>query len=618
MAKQEKTAAELYREERKARIAKAAKKNAKKSHKVILTKGMKRAIAAVVIIAIVAGIGAFSISNSGMLERGKVAFNVGDVEVTAPEYGFYYSSAFSNYFNMSYQYDTYYGAGMGKMYTGYDYSVAPNEQAYSGEIEGVEEPKFTDFFKDQATQSLKYVKASVKYAAENGIELDEEDYKEIKTTMDEFKETADSMNYSLSAYLRRFFHKGLTPSLLEEIVKEQTLTTKVSEVKTEEFAASYSDTKVEKTFYDSLKTYGVTSLRLYEFVAEKETVKAKEEGKEDTQEVTEKTMAAAKAKAEAFAAKVNSVDTFKSAAAENEKAAGNENYADFTSDDSKTAVTDVAYSDLSYDVSEEKFLEWAYDEDTKAGATYIVENKDTGYSVYMMEDPVHKAPDSITYDVRHILVKFPEEEETTDSAEDAESAEETENTEEAEDIKVELLDTSKYEVTVDIDADTEEITNPELYAKAQDILKEYLEGENTEDAFAALAVEYSEDGNAADGGIYEDVTEGYMVAEFENWALKDGRKYGDVGIVETEFGYHIMYFIGTEATTWSDVIRNALAAEEFNKLAEELEGGENVAVSAVVDESLLGVEEFIVSLAKEQIRNINANAGHSADDGHNH
>ena len=30
MAKQEKTAAELYREERKARIAKAAKKNAKK------------------------------------------------------------------------------------------------------------------------------------------------------------------------------------------------------------------------------------------------------------------------------------------------------------------------------------------------------------------------------------------------------------------------------------------------------------------------------------------------------------------------------------------------------------------------------------------------------------
>ncbi|MBO7319768.1 MAG: hypothetical protein J6V06_07110, partial [Clostridia bacterium] len=172
MAKQEKSAAELYREERKARIAKAAKKNAKKSHKVILTKGMKKAIAAVVVIAIVAGIGAFSVMNSGMLERGKVAFNVGDVEVTAPEYGFYYSSVFSQYFNMSYQYDTYYGAGMGKMYTGYDYNVSPDQQAYSGEIEGVEKPMFTDFFKSQAIASLQYVKGSVKYAQENGIELD--------------------------------------------------------------------------------------------------------------------------------------------------------------------------------------------------------------------------------------------------------------------------------------------------------------------------------------------------------------------------------------------------------------------------------------------------------------
>ena len=140
MAKQEKTAAELYREERKARIAKAAKKNAKKQHKVILTKGMKKAIAAVVVLAIVAGIGAFSVSNSGVLERGKTAFYVGDVEVTAPEYGYYYSSAFNNYFQYSYQYDYYYGTGMGKLYTGYDYSVSPDEQAYGDKIEGVENP----------------------------------------------------------------------------------------------------------------------------------------------------------------------------------------------------------------------------------------------------------------------------------------------------------------------------------------------------------------------------------------------------------------------------------------------------------------------------------------------
>jgi hypothetical protein len=607
MAKQEKTAAELYREERKARIAKAAKKNAKKSHKVILSKGMKKAIAAVVVLAIVAGIGAFSVMNSGMLERGKTAFNVGDVEVTAPEYGFYYSSIFSNYFNMSYQYDTYYGAGMGAMYTGYDYTVSPDQQKYSGEIEGVEEPMFTDFFKSQAIDSLKYVKGSVKYAAENGIELDEEDYKEIEATVADFKETADSMNYSFSAYLRRFFHKGLTPALLEEIVKDQTIATKVSEVKTEEYAASYSDTKIEKTFYDSLTTYGVVSLRSYDIAAEKETVKAKEEGKEDTQEVTDKTMAAAKVKAEDFAAKVNTVESFKGAAAEAEKAAGNKEYAAFKNDDAKTAVAEITHGDLSYEASDEKFLKWAFGEDTKAGETYIVETKGTGYTVYMMEAPVHKAPDAKTYDVRHILVKFPEEDET-------DSAEETTETEE---VKVELLDTSAYDVTVD-NVVNEEYTNAELYIKAQDILKEYLDGAKTEEFFGELAVKYSEDGNAADGGIYEDVTEGYMVAEFENWALKEGREYGDVGIVETTYGYHIMFYIGSDLTTWSDVIRNDLGTEEYNELAEEISTGDNVAISAEVEDAVLGVEEFIVSLAKEQIRNINANAGHSADDGHNH
>ena len=111
---------------------------------------------------------------------------------------------------------------------------------------------------------------------------------------------------------------------------------------------------------------------------------------------------------------------------------------------------------------------------------------------------------------------------------------------------------------------------------------------------------------------------GKMVAEYEGWALEEGRKVGDVGIVETTYGYHVMYFIKTVKTTWSDIIRNDLAAEEYNKLATELETGDNVKIDGKVDAELLGVEEFIVSLAKQQIRNIKANAGHSADDGHDH
>lgn len=34
-----------------------------------------------------------------------------------------------------------------------------------------------------------------------------------------------------------------------------------------------------------------------------------------------------------------------------------------------------------------------------------------------------------------------------------------------------------------------------------------------------------------------------MVPEFEKWAMDDSRKYGDVAIVKSKYGYHIMYFI---------------------------------------------------------------------------
>ena len=620
MAKQEKTAAELYREERKARIAKAAKKNAKKHNKIIISKGMKKTIAAIVVVALIASIAAVAINTSGVLSRGKKAFNVGDVEVTSAEYGYYYSSAFNNYFQYSYQYDTYYGAGMGKMYTGYDYSVSPDEQKYDGEIEGVEDPMFTDFFADQAMQSLRYVKASVKYAEENGIALDENDMAEIDAMVEDYKTGAKEMNYSLPAYLRTFFHKGMTVDLLRQIVEEQTLTTKVQTVKSEEFAASYADAKIEETYFKSLETYGVLSLRYYSIDAEKVTVKAEKEGESDKEEVTDKTMADAKAKADKFVADLKTPgNSFTDVAAEFELSAGNEKYEDYKKDDTLTLLDEVSYDEVSYESSDKDFLKWAIDTDTKAGEIYVVENEGVGYTVFMMVAPVHKAADNITYDVRHILVKFPEEEATTETETEAEAEAETETeAEEKEEVKVEVLDTSAYDVTVDIEVETDEYTDAALYNKAQDILKEYLDGDKTEEAFAELAVKYSEDGNAADGGIYEDVPMGKMVAEYEGWALEEGRKVGDVGIVETTYGYHVMYFIKTVKTTWSDIIRNDLAAEEYNKLATELETGDNVKIDGKVDAELIGVEEFIVSLAKQQIRNIKANAGHSADDGHDH
>lgn len=98
-----------------------------------------------------------------------------------------------------------------------------------------------------------------------------------------------------------------------------------------------------------------------------------------------------------------------------------------------------------------------------------------------------------------------------------------------------------------ITADRDNATEEELAsaeARAEEILNEYLNGEEqTEDVFAALAVANSED-NAEDGGLYENIMKGQMVAEFEDWCFDPDRQEGDTGIVQTTYGYHIMYFCG--------------------------------------------------------------------------
>ena len=82
--------------------------------------------------------------------------------------------------------------------------------------------------------------------------------------------------------------------------------------------------------------------------------------------------------------------------------------------------------------------------------------------------------------------------------------------------------------------------------KAQELLDQWLAGDATEDSFAALATEHTEDpGSQATGGLYENVYEGQMVEPFENWCFDEARVVGDYGLVQTSYGYHIMYFVGS-------------------------------------------------------------------------
>lgn len=97
----------------------------------------------------------------------------------------------------------------------------------------------------------------------------------------------------------------------------------------------------------------------------------------------------------------------------------------------------------------------------------------------------------------------------------------------------------------------------DCHKKAQEIYDEYLAGEMTEDQFAELAKKHSKDGNAEQGGIYTDINKNDMVEEFDAWIFDETREPGDTGLVKTQYGYHIMYFVQR-----NDELDNWLFAEE--------------------------------------------------------
>ena len=104
-------------------------------------------------------------------------------------------------------------------------------------------------------------------------------------------------------------------------------------------------------------------------------------------------------------------------------------------------------------------------------------------------------------------------------------------------------------------------------SKAQEILDEWLNGEATEDSFAALANEKSEDtGSNTNGGLYTDLTaDTNFVENFKAWYLDASRQPGDYGLVQTEYGYHIMYFSGSE-DIWYEAARSDIISEKVSAL----------------------------------------------------
>ncbi len=104
-------------------------------------------------------------------------------------------------------------------------------------------------------------------------------------------------------------------------------------------------------------------------------------------------------------------------------------------------------------------------------------------------------------------------------------------------------------------------------AEAQKIYDEWLSGDKSEESFATLAAKYSEDqGSKTNGGLYAKLTADLkdtasLDEDFVAWYTDDSRKAGDHGLVKSQHGYHLMYYVDSqpqwESASWEGLLAEA-------------------------------------------------------------
>ncbi len=210
-----------------------------------------------------------------------------------------------------------------------------------------------------------------------------------------------------------------------------------------------------------------------------------------------------------------------------------------------TKAEDQPYADLN-----ENLKEWLGDPARKEGDTTVIANVSTtknddgtetkvtnGYfAIYFTGKDDNSRP---LANVRHLLVKF-------------------------EGGKTDAEGNTTYN-------DTEKTVAKK---EAEEFLADWEKNGKTEEYFIELVKKYSDDTSAEEGGLFEDISpESNYVEEFLEWSLDDSRKAGDAGIIETQYGYHVMYYVGDDEVTYrdqmiTDQLKDAAYTEWYNSIVD--------------------------------------------------
>ncbi len=378
-----------------------------------------------------------------------------------------------------------------------------------------EEISWHDYFLNSTKTQLEEIVTLAQSAKNEGMTLSDSDLHYVDESMDMFDSLAEDDGLTTREYINENYGTQVSLQDIRECIE---ITQLASNYKTKyDESLKYTESEIEGYWGENKNTFFTCDYMSF-------TVSPAATGEETDAEM-KLLQKDAKVQAEKLA-KADSYTEFKENLSEYFKRELKAADGTISDEDLKSTVdsliTNSTVTGEGYDVSTDAG-EWLFDKNRKSGDTTVIAEEDGSYTAYCMVTPAAKDT-AETKNVRHILLS-------------------TENYEDASECK----------------------------SEANRLLKEWRNGEKTEESFAALAKEYSDDpGSSQVGGLYENVTEGTMVETFNDWIFAASRKAGDVDIVETNYGFHVMYFVGDGYKAWQSKVVSSMKTDDYGKKLEEL------------------------------------------------
>jgi len=499
----------------------AAQKEAKKLK--IYTTIFVVVLTALLAIAIFVGVSQ-TIASKGIREKNTVALTVGEHKISNAELNYFFIDSIQTFANN-------YGSYASLM--GLDMTKALDEQ-YVNEETGL---TWADDFLNAAKENARTVYAMVDAAEAAGFALPEEEVAQLEAAILNVDAYAAMNGFaSGDAYLKAMYGNGADMDSYLEYTKR----TALSNAYYAHYAESltYEDAKIRAMDAENPAAFSSYSFNTYYLAASKFLTGGTTDAEGNTTYSDEEKAAsvtAAEAAAQSLVTEeitsTEALDAAIAALAINEGTTA-----------ASTANTNVRYVSLS-----NTYSDWVSDSSRKAGDKTVIANVSTstdeagnevqtilGYYVLYFQGRDENQFNLAN--VRHILISFAH---NHDEAADHDHTETT------------YTDAEKAAAKT----------------AAEEILAQWEAGDKTEDSFAALATENTTDpGSMENGGLYENVYPGQMVTAFNDWCFDESRKTGDTGIVETEYGYHVMYYVGESDISYRDfLITNELRNIEVNE-----------------------------------------------------